>query len=70
MSFNDDDFSQRDLELMILEDMEEWVSIKLLKGEDMYDYLERVEEQSGTDARKQALETLTSKYWQNHILPL
>jgi hypothetical protein len=56
------------LEHLILDDMQQWVEHRLLNGQDMYDYLETVEQDLGKDAKSQELQRLMDTYYSDHIL--
>ena len=61
---------ERILEELILDDMQEWVEQHMLEGQDMYDYLDDIEKDLGSDARKEELSSLVEIYYKNHILPI
>ncbi|MEK9806285.1 MAG: hypothetical protein VW551_08330 [Euryarchaeota archaeon] len=56
------------LEHLILDDMQQWVEHRLLNGQDMYDYLDTVEQDLGKDAKSEELQRLMDTYYSDHIL--
>lgn len=54
--------------VLILEDMTDWVETHVLKDEDFYEHLDKVQEQLGKAAREDRLKFLTEKYWSEHIV--
>jgi hypothetical protein len=56
------------LEHLILDDMQQWVEHRLLNGQDMYHYLDTVEQDLGKDAKSEELQRLMDTYYSDHIL--
>jgi hypothetical protein len=54
-------------EEMILEDMIEWLEVKILDT-GFYDHLDEIEHKQGKQARSDRLSYLTDKYWREHIV--
>jgi hypothetical protein len=60
----------RIIEELILDDLKEWVEHYILDNQDMYEYLDVVEEAKGKLARKKELDHLMRVYFRDHILPI
>lgn len=58
-----------ELEEMIVEDMHEWVTVKLLNGEDMYEHLDNIGITFGEEAYQEKLKDFTDIYWRDHLWP-
>jgi hypothetical protein len=58
-----------ELEEMIVEDMREWVTVKLLNGEDMFVHLDEISINEGEDAYQKKLKEFTDIYWRDHLWP-
>lgn len=59
---------EQEITRLVLKDMEEWLYQKYFKKKTtMYEYLDEVELNEGKQARSEAVEKLTSYYWQNHL---
>ena len=58
-----------ELELMIVEDMREWVSAKLLNGEDMFEHLDNIQSADGAEAYSKKMQEFADIYWRDHLWP-
>jgi hypothetical protein len=58
-----------ELEHMIVEDMREWVTVKLLDGEDMFEYLDKIQSADGTEAYSKKMQEFANIYWRDHLWP-
>jgi hypothetical protein len=58
-----------ELEEMIVEDMREWVTLKLLNGEDMFEHLDEITINAGEAASNEKLKEFTDIYWRDHLWP-
>ena len=58
-----------ELEELIVEDMHQWVTVKLLNGEDMFEHLDKISITLGEEAYQEKLNDFTDIYWRDHLWP-
>ncbi len=56
-----------ELEEMVVNDMREWITVKVLNGEDMFEHLDTLMRTEGQSASSAKLKEFAENYWSNHM---